>query len=552
MLINAPDGDGPAFHNRFIEDKVLGEGEFGQVKRVYETSNPNVPLACKTLKKGMVFKDNQLYPALPPEMLRGEIEILRALQGRDTFCLQLHSIYETPKAILVITEICEGGEMMEFVAAQETDLRTEDVSRISFQLLSAIDFCAKQNIIHRDLKPQNIMFESNDSKSSLRVIDFGGSVKNDPSNKESLRHTTFCGTPFYNSPEMFAQKYTQKTDVFSIGVTLYVLVAGYPADELQKAFNILQSSAKGPKRNLKALPNMPQNMPESYYDMLEELLTFQPKNRKTAGEMTTHTFATFHQDLAKEVAEEGEATDKRPSMFLRQSCVLTGTAQRHNVMLGYKNFERSLTTLLATMLSPADLRRLVDLLTKTQNELVEGIEDETEATTGSDSDKIGSSPTVGQLGTVPLDRLVKILEDDLDNDGVVKMIKGLPNAAQYNTYAYHTNLLQDFVKPGGAAPETDGTSSGGRERRHSHYQNGGLSRRLSMRKSSAGGARRHSHLQKAGFSGISMRNLGGKKKGVDMSGQGSGEFRSIASSHHAIGRPTGSLMKAQSVMIKGL
>jgi serine/threonine protein kinase len=419
MLIDAPDGDAKAFHERYIEEDVLGEGEFGQVKRVFETSNPNVPLACKTLKKGMVFKDNQLYPALPPEMLRGEIEILRALRGKDTYCLQLHSIYETPKAILLVTELCAGGEMMEYVAKKDNDLRTEDVSRISFQLLSAIDFCAKKTIIHRDLKPANIMFESADPKSSLRVIDFGASVKNDPNDKESLRHTTFAGTAFYNSPEMFAKKYTQKTDIFSVGVTLYVLVAGYPADELQKAFNVLRCSSKGPKRNLKALPNMPQNMPESYYDMLEELLTYQPKYRKTAGEMMTHPFVTFHQDLAKEEAEEAQAgPEKRPSMFRRQSCVLTGTAQRHNAMLGYKKFERSLTALLATMLSQPELQRLVDMLTKTQNELVEGIEDETEATTGSDSETLGRSTGLGQLGTIPLDRLIKLVEDYIQNQGV--------------------------------------------------------------------------------------------------------------------------------------
>lgn len=153
MLIVDPDGDMKTFHERFIEEDVLGEGEFGVVKRVFETSNPKVPLACKTLKKGMVFKDNNLYPALPPEMLRGEIEILRAVRGKENFCLQLHSIYESPKAILMVTEICAGGEMMEYVAKQDSDLRTEDVSRISFQLLSAIDCCAKKSIIHRDIKP---------------------------------------------------------------------------------------------------------------------------------------------------------------------------------------------------------------------------------------------------------------------------------------------------------------------------------------------------------------------------------------------------------------
>lgn len=48
-------------------------------------------------------------------------------------------------------------------------------------------------------------------------------------------------------------------------MALYVLVAGYPADVLQKAFNQLQS----PKRNLRELPNMPDNMPDSYVKVVE-------------------------------------------------------------------------------------------------------------------------------------------------------------------------------------------------------------------------------------------------------------------------------------------
>ena len=56
----------------------------------------------------------------------------------------------------MITDYCEGGEMMHFVANTvkgSGGLRTEDVSRMSFQLFSAVNHCAKHRIIHRDIKP---------------------------------------------------------------------------------------------------------------------------------------------------------------------------------------------------------------------------------------------------------------------------------------------------------------------------------------------------------------------------------------------------------------
>jgi serine/threonine protein kinase len=53
------------------------------------------------------------------------------------------------------------------------DLRTEDVSRISYQLLSAVAHCAKHQVIHRDIKPENTMFVDKSLTAELRLIDFG-------------------------------------------------------------------------------------------------------------------------------------------------------------------------------------------------------------------------------------------------------------------------------------------------------------------------------------------------------------------------------------------
>lgn len=375
-ILEKADGGKEAFDARFTEDRVLGEGEFGQVKLVIETlaggqEKPKAMYACKTLRKGPVFKDNTLYPPLPADLLRGEIDMLRTLAGQH-YNMKLIAVYETPRTILMVTDFYTGGEMMEYISKQPEDLRTEDVSRISFQLLDAVHFCATNNIIHRDIKPENIMFVSPESSAELRLIDFGSGT-----NKVvDGMHTTFAGTPFYNSPEMFQKTYTTKTDVFSCGVVFYVLVAGYPSECLQKAFNILLDAKR---KTLATLPNLPENMPDSYYELLEECLKYRHKGRKSAGEIIeTCDFVKFHKDLAAEESGEAEEKDSFPTdegapatkkasprksrMERTPSFAIHGTVKRHSAFMNFKGHERSMTTIIATMLSKNEFAKLLTIL----------------------------------------------------------------------------------------------------------------------------------------------------------------------------------------------
>ena len=61
----------------------------------------------QALQKGVVFRDNVLYPPMKAEALTREISILRTLGGRS-FNLKLDSTYESPSKIYAVTELCEG------------------------------------------------------------------------------------------------------------------------------------------------------------------------------------------------------------------------------------------------------------------------------------------------------------------------------------------------------------------------------------------------------------------------------------------------------------
>jgi serine/threonine protein kinase len=443
-IIDCSDGDELAYNERFLEDVVLGEGEFGVVKLVHDMKSPPLPtsnssdfnstvatttthrqpMACKILRKGVVFKDNILYSPLKPHILRGEIEILKLLAGR-WYCLQLHAVYETHKCIYMVTEYCAGGQLTEYVAAHTASFTIDNVQRIASQLMAALAHCQEHNVLHRDIKPENIMFTDPTPDAAVRIIDFGsGSLDKQLSASQSDEmdalvnglqvHTTFCGSAFYTSPEMFTRTgYTAVTDVWSMGVSLYVLVAGYPAEALQRAFNILQinkqvhcnnvkEAAAGRLHDLKQLPNLPQDLPEAWYDLLNQCLVFNYHHRRTAKEIIdSNDFIALsycHDDHGGPQSESLTLHDTVPELLsLEQvsaaaakvhsmdavgfngslnnntanrngSVSLAGSVHRHSMFLDFKKFERSLTALLAAMLSKAELSRLLSILWQEQQD----------------------------------------------------------------------------------------------------------------------------------------------------------------------------------------
>ncbi|CAI0476024.1 unnamed protein product [Linum tenue] len=93
------------------------------------------------------------------------------------------------------------------------------------QLVSAVAFCHARGVFHRDLKPENLLLDEN---GNLKVSDFGLSAVADQIRQDGLFHT-FCGTPAYVAPEVLARKGydAAKVDIWSCGVILFVLMAGY-------------------------------------------------------------------------------------------------------------------------------------------------------------------------------------------------------------------------------------------------------------------------------------------------------------------------------------
>ncbi|KAF3508176.1 hypothetical protein F2Q69_00001068 [Brassica cretica] len=102
-------------------------------------------------------------------------------------------------------------------------MKESDARKLFQQLIDAVDYCHNRGVYHRDLKPQNLLL---DSKGNLKVSDFGLSAV--PKSGDML--STACGSPCYIAPELIMNKgYSgAAVDVWSCGVILFELLAGYP------------------------------------------------------------------------------------------------------------------------------------------------------------------------------------------------------------------------------------------------------------------------------------------------------------------------------------
>ncbi|XP_022887417.1 CBL-interacting protein kinase 2-like [Olea europaea var. sylvestris] len=205
---------GSVLMQRYELGKLLGQGTFA---KVYHARNlkTGMSFAIKIIDKEKILKVGMI------DQIKREISVMRLV--RHPNIVQLYEVMATKKRIYFVMEYIKGGELFNKIVKGKLK---EDVVRKYFQqLISAVDFCHSRGVYHRDLKPENLLLDEN---GNLKVSDFGLSALAESKRQDGLLHTT-CGTPAYVAPEVINRRGYDgaKADIWSCGVILFVLLAGY-------------------------------------------------------------------------------------------------------------------------------------------------------------------------------------------------------------------------------------------------------------------------------------------------------------------------------------
>ena len=191
--------------------------------------------------------------------------------------------------VLIVSEFADGGSLHDKIKLQGK-LPIKQAIELTIGILNGLEFLHNRKIIHRDIKPQNILLQGE----TPRLADFGIS--------RAMQTTTISsklvGTDAYMPPEAFDGKRSVQTDIWSVGVVLYQLLAGslpFPQEHpSERIFAILT----------KEFPPLPNEIPPNLQRIVAKSLAKQPENRyQTANEMRNELnkaqFEIEHPTMAK-------------------------------------------------------------------------------------------------------------------------------------------------------------------------------------------------------------------------------------------------------------
>jgi eukaryotic-like serine/threonine-protein kinase len=212
---------GQIFSERFQLVRKLGEGGMGQVWLAEQTSPVRRQVALKLIKAGMY--DESVVRRFQSERqslaLMDHPAIAKVFDAGATPQGQPYFVMEYVPG-LPITEYCDRKK-----------LKIGDRLELFIQACEGVQHAHQKAIVHRDLKPANILVLEVDGRPVPRIIDFGlakvATVQVGASLFTQLGH--FVGTPEFMSPEQAdpsSQDIDTRSDVYSLGVILYVMLAG--------------------------------------------------------------------------------------------------------------------------------------------------------------------------------------------------------------------------------------------------------------------------------------------------------------------------------------
>jgi eukaryotic-like serine/threonine-protein kinase len=259
---HAPDLSGCALDDRYELHAVIGEGAFG---RVYEGLDRRLarPVAVKVIKPW--------WTEDPEWVATFEREAQMLARVSDPGIVQIYDVGHAAQGLYYVAELVEGENLASRL--RRGPLSPWEACGVAAQLCRALARAHAERIVHRDVKPANILLATD---GRVKVGDFGVARLAEASTDGTA--ASIVGTPRYMAPEQGrGWPTTPATDIYSVGVVLYEMLAGRPPftgdSVVELALNHLQDEP----------PPLSVRLPTSLVEITARALAKHPADRYAEG-----------------------------------------------------------------------------------------------------------------------------------------------------------------------------------------------------------------------------------------------------------------------------
>ena len=255
---------------RYVIEKRIGRGAMGAV---YLARDPRInrPVALKVISIEKEFEDEELKEA----RLRFYREAESAGRLQHPNIITVFDAGEDQGLAYIAMEFVPGIPLKQFTDPKRL-LAPKRALELCASTADALDYAHNQGVIHRDIKPANLMY--NPKQGSLKITDFGVARMTD---NNATKTGIVLGTPMYMSPEQLsAEELHGHSDLFSLGVTLYELLAG---EVPFHATNIAVLMTKITTEEAAPISQRRAGIPPSVDSVLAKAMAKRPQDRFSCG-----------------------------------------------------------------------------------------------------------------------------------------------------------------------------------------------------------------------------------------------------------------------------
>jgi len=267
----------PARFGSFMLLQLLGAGGMGGVYRARDEAL-NREVAIKVMLKSL-GDDPQFV-----ETFQREAQAAAKLNHRNI--AQIYSFGQEKGQPYIAMELVSGGSLDKMMAEQGA-LDPAVVVHVGAQIAEGLKEAADVGMVHGDVKPENILF---DNDKNAKLVDFGlSAMASGPGND-------VWGTPYYIAPEKVRrQKCDFRSDIYSLGGTLYHAIAGVPPFEGEDATAVVKARFDGPP---KKMGDLRKGVPPEVEALIGRMLEVEPQMRYP-------TYGSLLGDMKRYLAKAG-------------------------------------------------------------------------------------------------------------------------------------------------------------------------------------------------------------------------------------------------------